>query len=29
MGKTVRVALIIAAAAMVSSLAPKEAFAQG
>jgi hypothetical protein len=29
MGKTVRVALIIAAAAVVSSLAPREAFAQG
>jgi hypothetical protein len=29
MGKTVRVALIVAAAAMVSSLAAKEAFAQG
>jgi hypothetical protein len=29
MGKTVRVALIVAAAAIVSSLAPRESFAQG
>jgi hypothetical protein len=29
MEKTVRVALIVAAAAIVSSLAPREAFAQG
>jgi hypothetical protein len=29
MGKTVRVALIVAAAAISATLAPREAFAQG
>jgi hypothetical protein len=29
MGKTVRVALMVAAAATLSSLAPRETFAQG